>query len=390
MSNRKLMLFLILLVCMPMMSTDIFVPVLPKITQFYRTNVATISFILSFYMIGYAFSVLLSGILSDLYGRKRVLQYALWIYCISSFLIVICHNFYLLVVLRFFQGLGGGSGTVIGRLIVKDHFDAQKQVDILITLSLWMAISPGLSPQLGVLITKFFNWHMIFFVTFLLGAYILYLAHFFLMETKNTTKPSSNPLMKFPHSFVQVFMNRKFMGYTLLISFTWCLYFTFISLSSFTFQRRFNFSEHEYATLIGFVTACYLLSSLLAKYLNKRNVDVNKIILYGVILCSAPMLIFSLAWYYKIPSMMILAIFLIRAGIAFLMPTAQAVAMHVSSNVNIGWNMGCLFFIEFILGSLFVYFAGIFEDIDLGLGMVMIMIFSSIMLWVGLCKTKEP
>jgi len=388
MDRKKLTMFLILLVCLPMMSTDIITPILPSLSRHFDATISETNLIFTYYMIGYSLSMLIGGALSDMLGRRKVLLLSLWIYCIASFLIMLCNSLYIFILLRFFQGLGGGSGTVIGRLIVKDYYDEKNQVDMLINLSLWMAISPGLAPQIGAILSNLFNWHAIFCIIFILGSYILYLTYSFLIETKSSDQTQTiNPLLSFPRSFIQVFLNKKFLGYMLLISFTWCIYFTFLSLSSFIFQHQFQFSENYYALLIGFITLWYLLSSLFAKRLNRKQINLDKLILIGIVLCSIPMLLFISAWYYKISYFMILSILLIRTGIAFLMPSAQAAAMQVASHSNIGWSMGCLFFMEFLLGSIFVYFAGIFEDIYLGLGMVLIMVFSSIMLWIGLLFT---
>lgn len=118
MNDRILKLLLILLVCIPMSSTDIFIPALPVMVSELHTNLATIGLVLSSYMVGLSISMLTTGTLSDMYGRRKILIYTILIYTLTCFLMIFCKNIYLLIFLRFFQGIGGGSGTVVCRLII--------------------------------------------------------------------------------------------------------------------------------------------------------------------------------------------------------------------------------------------------------------------------------
>ena len=65
MNTRLLPVFLILLVCLPLLSTDIFIPALPTIARQYQTTAHSVNLTLTFYMMGFALSVLFSGSLSD-------------------------------------------------------------------------------------------------------------------------------------------------------------------------------------------------------------------------------------------------------------------------------------------------------------------------------------
>ena len=100
MNEKLLKLLLILLVCIPMASTDIFVPTLPVMVSELHTNLTTISLVLSSYMVGFSLSMLTTGTLSDMYGRRKVLIYTILLYIISCILIMFCNNIYLLIFLN--------------------------------------------------------------------------------------------------------------------------------------------------------------------------------------------------------------------------------------------------------------------------------------------------
>lgn len=373
---------LILLVCIPMSSTDIFVPALPVMLTDLHTSISTLNSVLTSYMIGFSISMLLSGTLSDIYGRKKILLMTIGLYTLVCFLTLFCHHVYVLILLRFFQGLGGGSGTVVGRLILKDMFSDKEQVNMMSTLSTGMALAPAISPQIGAFVSRYAGWQSTFFITFLIGLFVLSLIIFVYKET-NLSPAKFNPLMNLPYSFLSPFQSKIFIGYTLLIGFAWCAYFNFIGLSSFLFQKVFHFTENYYALVIAVVTLGYLLGTTYTRRLNKLSFSLFRIIRLGVLICFASSLFFLLAFLIKSSVLMIVSMMAIRFGIGLIMPTSQVGAMRVYSS-HIGWYMGCLFFIEFVLGGITLYGAGFLEKYSLGLGMTVSILFSILFLSYGL------
>ena len=382
MNMRLLKILLILLVCIPMVSTDIFVPALPIMVSQLNTNLATIGLVLSSYMIGFSISILISGTLSDLYGRRKILIYTFLLYVSTCFLIIFCHNIYLLIFLRFFQGLGGGSGTVVGRLILKDYFPEKAQVHMMSSLSTAMAITPAIAPQIGAISTNYFGWQSCFLVTFLIGLFILWILIYKFEET-NKYLSIINPIKQLPMSFFTAFNTNQFAGFTLLIGFAWSAYFNFIGLSSFLLQKVYLYSENQFAFAIGAVTIGYLLGTTCTRILNTRNFSIPVIIKLGVTASILGGGLFLFAYIVKIVVLLIFAMFIIRFGIGLIMPTAQVGAMRYHST-NTGWYMGCLFFVEFLLGSVTLYLAGFLEMYQIGAGMVASVVISIVLLIPGL------
>ena len=300
--------------------------------------------------------------------------------------IMFCNNIYLLIFLRFFQGLGGGSGTVVGRLILKDYFAKEEQVNMMSTLSTGMAIAPAIAPQIGAFCTTYFNWQSCFLVTFLVGCFILWILIFKFNET-NRNFSTTNPIKQLPMSFINAFSTKEFGGYTLLIGFAWCAYFNFIGLSSFLFQKTYLYSENQYAFVIGAVTIGYLLGTTFTRVLNRKKLSILAIIKLGTLICFIGGVLFLVAYIMKIGSWLIFAMFIIRFGIGLIMPTSQVGAMRFHPT-NTGWYMGCLFFVEFILGSITLYIAGVLEIAQIGVGMVVTVLFSITMLLLGVVLIK--
>lgn len=63
---------LLSLVVMPMMATDIYLPIIPAMGEWFGVSSQDITNTLTVYMLGYSLSLLLAGILADIYGRRMI------------------------------------------------------------------------------------------------------------------------------------------------------------------------------------------------------------------------------------------------------------------------------------------------------------------------------
>lgn len=365
---------MILLVILPISSTDIFISALPAMMKDFHCNVSDISYTLSGYMVGFSISIILSGTCSDLLGRKKILIWTTIIYLISAFLMSICNNLHLLIFLRVMQGFGGGGGFVIARLIVKDYFQDKEQLKILSMLSTGNAIAPAVAPQIGTFFAHHFGWHSCFLITFIMSFLALLLIIFFLQETLKT-KSSYNPLKSLPFSLFAAMRQKEFVGYTVLIGCGWSAYFIFIGLSSFYFQNLAHYSAKEYSYIILVVTFGYLIGTNLTRYFNYKNYTIPKILSIAVLICVVSTIVFTGAIIFNLFLIAIIAMFVLRLGIGIIMPTAQLGAMRVY-NENIGWYMGCLFFLEFLASGILLSIASHIEEIKTGYGMLIIIALS--------------
>jgi len=359
-----------------MSSTDIYVPALPQIVKDLQTIESYASFSLVSYMIGFALSMLLSGTLSDSFGRRKILFTFISFYILSSFLLSTTRSIEIFIILRFFQGIFGGCGTVVGRLIVSDLYPVRSdQLNVMSTLSIGMALAPAIAPQLGAILSEFISWRACFVVSGMLGFLILLILQKIHIHPNELIKQSFrlSPLLQLPQSFVNVFRySPHFNRAAILITSTWCAYFTFIGLSSFYYQEVFQYSQREYAYVISIMTSGYLLGTSLTKYLNKRLVSINQIIQYGQFIFIGASLLTSIQFFFfKSAVLLTVSMTIMRIGIGLIMPSSQVMALNHANNQQ-GWSMGCLLFLEFAFGGFAVYCASLLDQLSTGLGVFVI------------------
>src|SRR6187551_3346026 len=118
--KKKFLLILILgmLSAIGPFSIDMYLPGFPAIAADLNTTVAKISLSLSSFFIGISAGQLVYGPLLDRFGRKRPLYIGISGYLLASLACVFCTSVDALIILRFFQALGGCAGMVAARAMV--------------------------------------------------------------------------------------------------------------------------------------------------------------------------------------------------------------------------------------------------------------------------------
>ncbi|CAG9992133.1 unnamed protein product [Clonostachys byssicola] len=141
---------------------------------------------LSTFVFGIAFGPLLSGPLSELFGRKRVYLVAWLTFIIFTISSAVAQNMSTLIATRFFAGFGGStflsvSGGTVGDIFAKDEL--QKPMSL---VSLAPFIGPSLGPFLGGFINYHLHWRWTYYIM-LIWSVLTFLAILFIPETFHST-----------------------------------------------------------------------------------------------------------------------------------------------------------------------------------------------------------
>lgn len=251
---------LMLVVCLPRVTIDAYLPSLPAMADALHGTDAQLQLTLTLYMVGYALSMLVSGPLSDRYGRRPVLIGGLCIYVVASVACALATSIPAIVCARIFQALGGCSGTVIGRVIVRERFPTAMQATMLSRISAGMALSPVIAPLAGSAVAEWLGWRGVFAWLASGGIVAMAMVLRHLPETRESaTRPE--PGAGLLRTYGRLLSERRFLRYSLAISFVYCTYFPFIAESSTLFQRKMGVSGPGYAAIFGLTVLGYLIGS---------------------------------------------------------------------------------------------------------------------------------
>lgn len=336
---------LMLVVCLPRVTIDAYLPSLPAMADALHGTDAQLQLTLTLYMVGYALSMLVSGPLSDRYGRRPVLLGGLGLYVVASVACALSTSIPALIAARVFQALGGCSGTVIGRVIVRERFPAATQATMLGHISAGMALSPVVAPLAGSAIAEWLGWRGVFGWLAAGGLVATAMVLRYLPETRERDAgPQAGPGLV--RIYAGLLRERRFLRYSLAISFVYCTYYPFIAESSTLFQRQIGVSGPVYAAIFGVTVLGYLIgSSAFARASRRWNADAVIAAAAAVNLAGAAVLWIGGAVAPMAVTALVVPMFVVMIAVGIAIPACQFAVMQPYTKIA-GTASGLFFFIQ--------------------------------------------
>lgn len=129
----------------------------PQIMSYFGIDKAAFGTIVTVQLIGTALGGIFFGWLADLYGRKRVLTWTIWVFSISTALVALSPNLIALFVLRFVTGLGTGGEWAIGFSLLNEVWTPKKRglMGGVVQASIWPAYAIAIFVS-----STFQNWRV--------------------------------------------------------------------------------------------------------------------------------------------------------------------------------------------------------------------------------------
>lgn len=127
------------------------------------------------YLLTSTISIIASGKLSDIFGRRKVLLAGIGIFVASSILCGFSQNMLELTLFRGLQGLGGGAIITTPFIVVAEVFPARDRGKYTGILSSVFGFASVLGPLLGGLVTDMLGWRWVFFINIPIGIVAVYM-----------------------------------------------------------------------------------------------------------------------------------------------------------------------------------------------------------------------
>ena len=275
------LLLLVALVAFGPMSIDLYLPSLPDIGRYFHADVAKTQQTLAVFVSGFALAQLVYGPLSDRFGRRPVLLGGVSLYLLSSLLCLFASSIDMLILGRFLQALGGCSGPVLARAIVRDTYPRDQSAKVMATMASVMALAPAVAPLIGGNLHAAFGWRANFGVLVGFGAFIIGLGLFALKETNLHPDPRALRPLDMLSNYAALLRDRVFLGYTLTLSFLFSGLFAFISGGSFVLIDVLGVRPEHFGLCFTVVIMGFLSGSLSAARLTGR-IGLERMVALGV------------------------------------------------------------------------------------------------------------
>ena len=145
-----------------MYTETMLLPALPQLIRDFNLSYNTSSWILSAYLVAGAVMTPVSGKLSDMYGKKRIIVILISIYTVGLIISPFSTDYFTLLISRILQGIGISVFPVTFGL-VRERFPREKLAISQGIISSMFAGGSVLGLAIGGTIVQFYGWRLTFF-----------------------------------------------------------------------------------------------------------------------------------------------------------------------------------------------------------------------------------
>ncbi len=297
------------------LAIDIMLPALPHMADALNVvNENDRQLVVSAYLLGFGFTQIIYGPLSDRFGRRPPLMVGLTIYIIAATAAIFSPNFVTLLILRLAQGMGAASTRVIAQSIVRDKFSGRAMAEIMSLVFMVFMIVPVIAPAMGQVLLFTGHWWTIFIFMGVSAALVAAWVHYRLPETLTQENRRPLTLSVITQGFKLVLSNRVSVAYSIATMFLLGALFGFI-----------NSSQQVYVEIYGlgvwFPLAFAVMASVMAfsGYINSRMVKhfgMRRISHFAIIVFTT---VSALWWGLSLLGPMPLPIFFVLLSLAMFM-----------------------------------------------------------------------
>ena len=328
-------------------SLDIIFPSLPAMANVFQVTNTTIQTIVSSYLLGYAVSQLVYGVLSDCYGRKPILILGTAIYLLGTIICLCSTHFDTLLGGRIVQGLGVGAAGLLSRVILRDCFCGEKLAKNISYVGAAIIVGISIAPAIGGLIQGFIGYRGNFYFMLIFGIFLLLVVIKYLPETnQNKTKPSG---LKAIFSTYRVSVKSEgFIAYTSLAAIGTLIILAYSMFNPFFIQESLGFTPVFYGVIALVVaTGEFIGATINSRLVEKLGatrmmaIGFSMVALSGVVLIAVNFRGISL-WGILLPSV------LAAISTGLIIPNAIALAFSQFKE-NIGASGAVFGFLQVIL-----------------------------------------
>ncbi|AJE47256.1 multidrug effflux MFS transporter [Celeribacter indicus] len=154
-------------------SIDAMLPGLPDIAaDLTPDDVNRAQLVLTSFVFGMGFGTLVSGPVSDHWGRKPIILFGLGLYITGALIAGFSGSLEVMLAGRVLQGMGAAFPRTVGVAMVRDLYEGREMAKITSFVMTIFMVAPAAAPSIGAFIIAGFGWHGIF-ASFVLLALIV-------------------------------------------------------------------------------------------------------------------------------------------------------------------------------------------------------------------------
>ncbi|GBB91029.1 hypothetical protein RclHR1_18110004 [Rhizophagus clarus] len=227
-------------------SISMYYPALIAIREHFNTTQFIVNISVGLFILFTGLIPLVVGSYADVYGRRRVYIFVMFIFTLSSILCAMAENIWVLIAMRTLQSFGSSGVQCICGGIANDIFIPTERGDAYSVFFLGIHLGEIIGSVIGGLLTEYLGWHSIFWFLSIYGSILLFLIICYIPETLYIPEVSStttivtkqfNPLLPFkllyyPNIILTILYNTSL----------WIIFYVLNVIIPFSFTNIYNLS----------------------------------------------------------------------------------------------------------------------------------------------------
>lgn len=341
-------------------STDMYLASFTDITESLRVTPTQVQLTLTSFLAGLGLGQLIFGPASDKYGRRRVMLIALSIFALTSVALMFTPNIGFFVVARFFQGLGGAAGGVLGRAIAVDLSDGATAVRALSLIATVIGLGPLLAPPIGGVIAELLGWRGVLAVLAGFGVLMWVLALAFVPESLPKDQRTTGPILAAYASIFTILKKPVFLFSTISFACGFGAMMSYIAASPFVGQSILGMGPVPYSLSFALAASSLIFANLInARMAVARRpqamFSVGSVLL---VMAAAAFVIQIASDALTIPGFVVTA-FVLTAGAGLTMSNANAIGLAEATPSTRGAGAAVMGAGQFLLATITTPLVGV-------------------------------
>jgi DHA1 family bicyclomycin/chloramphenicol resistance-like MFS transporter len=354
---------------------DLYVPAFPEMVRHFGVPENAIQMVLGINFAGICLAGIISGPLSDAFGRRPLLNYGLIIFSLASFGCLYAHTFYQMLAWRFVQGIGASVPMIVMAASAFDRYPEDKAASILGFVNSLITTALALAPLVGAYLTQHFGWRSNFVVIFCLTCICMFGILLFLTETLNADKRNPMNLKQLARDYKTLFSSIPFLSYSFIVMFPLAVLIVYIANLSVIFVTHLGLDLTTYSVYQATTPGTFVIfSSLTGKAIKRFGLDRTALIGLICLAVGSGALLYTGLIYPAIPEYICVCMALVAAGGALMLgpfsvkvmgvfPDIKGTALAASTVIRQLLSVGCValsqyFFNGTIVPVVVIIFAG--------------------------------
>ena len=258
-------LTLTLLLGLQPITTDLYLPSLPQLTQDLGASLVAGQLTLSVLILAFGVAQLFWGPLADRLGRRPVLLAGLSLHVLASVGCALAPTIEALLVWRAVQGVALAAAVVCARALVRDLYEPHNGAQVLALALSGLGVVALLGPLIGGAAAQFWGWRSALGLVGAASGLVLLWVTWRLPETLARPNPLATrpgPLLR---TWWTIARHPVFNSWALLVAFAYGAMFTILAGSSFIFIGVHGLSEIGCGAALATGSASYLLGTLVCR-----------------------------------------------------------------------------------------------------------------------------